>query len=255
MPPLAQAADAELRRTTLESALCHLLPGAWESAVYWAFCPGDSPFRRDALTWVALLGDGAAHSRLLMLLDDPAQQADALWAVGFCGRVASVDRCIELLDDERLGPLAAEVVCATAGLPTNIDHFWRDRPEPDDEEEAANALPELDDDLDADLVPTQEDALPIPDPETIRAWWQARRDQFDPSLRYLGGRPLDRGVLAAAMWHAPMRRRHALALEAAVRTRGSVFINTRALCVTQRSQVEGLMQVERLDCQLGFGLG
>lgn len=205
--PLAHVADPELQRVTIESALCHLLPGAWESAIYWAFRVEKSPFRRHAFTWVALLGDVATHNCLLERIDD----ADALWASGFCGRVGAVDRCVELLTDEKLAPLAAEVVCAIAGLSTDDDQFWR-APPVNEEREAAEALPNLeDDDLDADLVPAPEEALPIPNPESIRAWWGAHRDQFDPSLRYLGGRPLDRDVLVGALWDAPMRRRHALA--------------------------------------------
>jgi uncharacterized protein (TIGR02270 family) len=249
--PLAQAADPDLRGTTIETALHHSLPGAWESAVYWAFCTGESAFRRDAFVWVACLGDAAAHARLLALVDDPNFCKDALWALGFGGRLAAVDRCIPLLADEDVGPLAGEVVCAITGLSSRDDPFWR-APVVDDKPE--ETLPALeDDDLDADLVPEREAALPIPEPEAIAAWWQAHRGELDPSLRYLGGRPLDRDQLVAGLWHAPMRRRHVLAFELGVRS-GGAFVNTRAMCATQKLQLEALSSLGRLDCQRGLSL-
>jgi uncharacterized protein (TIGR02270 family) len=249
--PLALAADADLRRTTIETALHHTLPGAWESAAYWAFCPGDSPFRRDALVWVACMGDADAHARVIALVDDPNHRADALWAAGFCGRVAAVDRCIPLLADEHVGPLAGEVVSAITGLSSTDDSFWRAPVNPDDPQDT---LPPLEqDDLDADLVPESEASLRRPEPEAIADWWQAHRETFDPSLRYLGGRPLDRDALVSGLRYAPMRRRHALGFELGVRS-GGAFVNTRALCAIQKRQLDALAMVGPLDCQRGLSL-
>jgi uncharacterized protein (TIGR02270 family) len=246
--PLAHTDDADLRRTTIETALHHSVPGAWESAIYWAFCLEDSPFRRDALVWVACLGDAAAHSRVVALVDDPNHRADALWAAGFCGRIAAVNRCIPLLVDEDVGSLAAEVVSAITGLSCTDDSFWRTPVKHDDPEDA---LPPLElDHLDADLVPESEASLPLPEPEAIAHWWQARRETFDPSLRYLGGRPLDRDELVTSLWHASMRRRHALGFELGVRS--GAFVNTRAMCATQKLQLDALAMVGPLDCQRGL---
>ena len=248
--PLAHAADADVRRTTIETALQLSLPGAWESAIYWAFCLEDSPFRREALVWVACFGDAEVHARLLALVDDPNHRADALWAAGFCGRVAAVDRCIPLLADDDVGPLAGEVVSAITGLSSTDDSFWRAPVNHDDPEDT---LPPLEhDDLDADLVPESEASLPRPEPEAIADWWRARRETFDPSLRYLGGRPVDRDELIAGLWHAPMRRRHVLGFELGVRS--GAFVNTRAMCATQKLQLDALAMVGPLDCQRGLPL-
>ena len=247
---LAQAEDAELRQAALEAALIRQTSGAWESAVYWAFLPGESPFRRAALTWVALLGDAGAHERMLALVDEPAHRADALWALGFSGRVAAVDRCIDLLADEDHGRLAGEVVCAITGLPTDDDRYWQEEPDDDDPEET---LPELeDDDLDADLVPEHDRRLRLPEPDEIAAWWEVRRPEFDEALRHRGGRPLDRDSLVASLWTAPMRRRHALAFELAVRSGGVANIETRALSITQQRQLAELGELGRVDCQRGW---
>lgn len=248
---LAQAPDAELRRRAVETALCRQLGGAWEAAAYWAFVPGESPFRRDALTWVALLGNASAHARLLAQLDDPTRRAEVLWALGFTGRVAVVDACMELLADDQLGPLAGEVVRAIAGLSLDDERCWRDAP--DDAPDAA--LPAFDDDnLDAELGPSSDATLAVPEPGAIVAWWQQRRAGFDPVWRYIGGRPLSHATLLAALEHAPLRRRHALALGLAMRSGGAQFIDTRALCRTQREQLARAAQLGPIDWQGGLEL-
>ena len=247
--PLAQAADPQLRRTTIETALYRLMPGAWESAVYWAFMAGESDFRRDALVWVACLGDPRVHERLLAYADDPVHQSDALWAMGFTGRVAAVERCIPLLANENIGPLAAEVVCAITGLASDAEGLWHP---PSSDPEPEQTLPELaDDDLDADLVPKAEASLPVPAPDEIAAWWQENRSNFDPGLRYIAGRPFDRDALVDGLWNAPMRRRHVLAFELGVRS-GGAFVDTRAMCATQKLQLGALDNVGRIDCQQGL---
>lgn len=243
----AQASDFTVRHAALETALCRQVGGAWESAVYWAFVPGPSPFRRDALTWVAILGDATAHRRLLALVDAPEHRADALWALGFSGRVDAVDRCVELLDDEEVGPLAAEVICAIAGLSTEDDSFWRSPPAADDE---AHTLPELaDDDLDGDLVPDAEASLPAPEPRAISLWWSERRASFDPAVRYLNGQAFTGQALLNAFATGPMSRRHALAIELELRTRARTAIDARALSRIQQSQLAALAAIEMPNFQ------
>ena len=253
--PLAQSDDPQLRRVTLETALCRGMGGAWESAAYWAFgagdAAGDAQIRGDALVWVALLGDAAAHERLLELVDDPQRRAEALWALGFGGRVAAVDRGVALLDDEEHAALAGELVCAIAGLPTDEETMWREPAR----EQADEALPELEaEDLEADLVPTGTDALPLPDPPAVAAWWAEQRGRFDPGLRYLGGRPLDEQVLLEALAGGPARRRHTLALELAMRTHSRAFVPTRALAERQRAALARAAELGAIDCQRGLPL-
>jgi uncharacterized protein (TIGR02270 family) len=250
LAPLAHAADPELRQATLETALCRGVAGAWESAIYWAFVEGESPFRRQALGWVALLGDARAHQRLLGLVDDAGRRADAIWALGFAGRVSAVDRCVELLADDEVGPLAGELIHAIAGLPLDEDRYWRQAPPQDD------GLPPLElDELDADLIPEAEASLPRPEPDAIAGWWQAQREHFDPSLRYLGGRPQNAEVMLDALRHGSARRRHLLALELAFRSNGAALINTRALSAVQRLELDALAQLEAVDFQRGLAPG
>jgi uncharacterized protein (TIGR02270 family) len=236
LTPLAQSEDPDVCVAALASALIRGVSGAWELAVYWAFTPRESPRRRSALVWVALLGEPAARARLLGLLDDPAHRIDAVWAAGFAGTVAAVRSCLSLLDDEELGPLAGEAIHAIVGLPVDDQRLWRERPR-----ERGDALPTLsDDNLEKDLSLAPEYFLPIPDPDAIRSWWATSEGRFDPNCRYLYGRHFDASALAHALRHAPLRRRHNLALELAARSQGTLQLSTRALTSVQLGQLERL---------------
>ncbi len=258
LSPLGSASDPELRAAAIESALHHYMPGSWASALYWALTPEPSPFRGRARSWVALLGDAGVHARLLEQLGTPARPGpvgdagELLWALGFCGRVAAVDAAMAWLDHEDYGRLAGELVMAIAGLSPDEPGCWRAALEPDEDE----TLPPLAADrLDADLVPDAIAALPLPEPAGVRRWWAQRRAQLDPQGRLLGGRPLTPARLVEALRFGPMRRRHALALELALRTGGQVRLRTRQTATVQRAELRRLPDLELLDLQRGLRPG
>lgn len=230
----AEAVTHELRRTTLESALIHGLPGSGDWVRHWTTSEleAPSPMRELALTWLAQLGGPSEHAWLIWLASQATPSPALLWALGCSGRVGAVDRCLELLDDAALAPLAAEAICAITGLPARDERYWLAPPAA----KLDDGLPPLErDDLDADLIPDGEDALPHPNAEALRAWWSQARTNFSPELRYLGGRPLDGEGLIAALDHGPARRRGALAFELAVRSRGLALVDTQAWGWAQRA--------------------
>lgn len=87
--------------------------------------------------------------------------------------------------------------------------------------------------LDADLSSKATDALPLPHADAISTWWQQTRPQMEPQRRYLEGRLFDSQVLLDALTHGSMRRRHVLALELALRSRGAHQVPTRAFLERQ----------------------
>src|SRR4051812_45741861 len=95
--------------------------------------------------------------------------------------------------------------------------------------------PESQDDLDANLAPTPEDDLPWPHVAAITTWWSEARMRFEKGTRYLLGQPFSGSVLVGALEASPMRRRHVLARELAIRTRGHHVVPTRALSQHQRA--------------------
>ena len=203
LPRLVQHADIEVQRAAIESGLILHQPGAIARMVELA--AGDGPLRRAALTWLALVGDARVHAGMIARLEHEPTRADLLWALGFTGRPAAVDAALPFLADDQLGALAAEIVCAIAGLSPvaedGAERYWQDRP----------PIPDVpafeDDDLDAELEPTGDDLLPRPQPEFVAEWWHDRRAQFDDGGRYrLGHRPVR--VDQRRQRHLRGRRRH-----------------------------------------------
>jgi len=277
--PCMDADDLELRAVAIESALIRGLPGSWQAACGLALgnpdnLPKDMLALHDrALTWVAMLGDSRAHGRILEALTRAPSPA-RLWAGALTGRVEAVDIACTLLDHPSLARLAAELVCTVAGLPIRERSFWLDEGaqgayglDPDE------GLPPLDqDDLDADLIPSETLKLRLPDPEAVRRWWKQRApsmrnqaDQAEPGdegepQRYLGGEPLDADRLLWGLRTLSSRVRHPLAIELAMRSAGVHVIDTRR--ASAKAQLVQLAQVQRaidssdtpLDCQSGLPL-
>ncbi|MCA9682069.1 MAG: HEAT repeat domain-containing protein [Myxococcales bacterium] len=257
--PLMKHEDPQLRHAAIESALIRGLPGSWQIACALALAePPDPADERPALTWVAIQGDATVHGQILASLRrDPS--ANRLWAAGLTGRLEAVDLACELLDHPQLARLAGEVVATITGLalPGSGDRrCWLD----DGAKglfgtDADEALPTLSkDDLDADLIPKDELALPLPDAAAVRRWWAERRGSLTPQLRHLAGEPLDGQRLVWGLRHLPTRRRRVLALELAMRSAGAHVLDTRS---SARSQLTALAELEaadldNIDCQRGL---
>jgi uncharacterized protein (TIGR02270 family) len=199
----------------------------------WAACErvareGGPAWDLPALLW-ALSGEKDL-SPLLAGLDDPERADAALFALGFTGKVAAAEAAAARLGDEDLGRLAGEAFSgitgfAVAGPSAKPPEPWDpDAPEEDEEEEGAG--PEAD--------------LPAPDPGPVLAWWEKAKKGFDPAARLLGGVPWSTETLLGALESAPMRRRPALALDLAIRTRGAAQVETRALARRQLEQLREL---------------
>jgi len=252
--PLMHDADPWLRAAAIESALIRGLPGSWEVACEVASDRGGAPaLRGPSLAWLAMQGDAGVHARMLGALvsrPDP----ELLAAAGVMGRPDAVAVAVELLDHPELARLAGEVVSTVCGLSTRDDRYWLDEgahgaygADP------AEALPDLDaDDLDADLVPTEQRRLRLPNAAAIRAWWADAEFEYSPALRYFGGQPLELATVAHGLRTAPMRQRHALALELAIRSAGVAILTTHAPARTQTTQLPAIFATLSSRGELDF---
>lgn len=244
------ARDPAVRDAALEAGLLFGLDRAWSRCRDRAARAGEH--QAAALLRLALLGGDDDHRIILDRLGEEASREAALWALGFTGRIEHAQRCLPYLRDRdpRVAKLAAEAIAGCTGLDLLHDQTFQARPE------AAGGLPPLDrDDLDADLVDDAVDELPAPDAPAIEAWFAANRERFDPKERYLAGQPHGPAALVAALSRAPMRRRHAHALELAVRTNGRRKVATEAFSARQRRQVEALRDLSHEDLGRRFGAG
>jgi uncharacterized protein (TIGR02270 family) len=218
--------DVEVR----DAALVTGLMGGHRSA--WATCrtaiQARAPRSPLPLVLMAMSGDERDQKRLQELVSDEALRPDVLWALGFSGRLASADICFEFMRQKPVAALAAEAFSAITGLRIE-ESYAAEREAP----EAQEPVPLEQENLDADLGPKPEDALPLPQVEAIAQWWQQARTRMEAQQRYLGGEPFSPQVLLGALEHGSMRRRHVLALELALRSRGAYQVPTRSFVERQ----------------------
>ncbi|QQR44280.1 TIGR02270 family protein [Myxococcus xanthus] len=220
------SASSDLRDAAIVAGLLSGHSAAW-TACQAATAPGGTGGRLPLLL-LGLNGDERDLKRLLERLSDKSLQADVLWALGFSGRLDAADACVELLGQGPIAALAGESFSAITGLRIEGDFAI-----PKDAQEAEEPVPLEEDDLDADLKPKPEDSLPTPNAMTVAAWWQQTRPKLDARQRYLSGQPHQPKVLLDALISAPMRRRHALALDLELRSRGALRVPTRMFMAQQ----------------------
>ncbi|MBM7115808.1 TIGR02270 family protein [Archangium primigenium] len=184
------------------------------------------------LLLLGMSGDEREVNRLLELLSDESLRPHALWALGFSGRVAAADACMKLMWNKPVAALAGEAFSAITGL-----RIAKEYEAPREQEN--EALPSLEEEnLDEDLTPKPEDSLPQPRPESVAAWWKQERQRLDAKQRYLAGQPFTPQALLNALASAPMRRRHALALELSLRSRGATQVPTRTFVSHQSAALK-----------------
>lgn len=176
-----------------------------------------------------MLGKPRQHGALSDALGARDTAPEALFALGFAGTRDAAELALQAMADESLAPLAAEAFCAITGLDLELHGFTVPRPEPPREPVPFDA-----EELDADLVSHPDDLLPVPDVSAVRRWWVDNGRALEPERRYLRGEPHDVPRLHRGLCSEPMRRRHGLALELAVRTHGLLQLQTRAFGEDQK---------------------
>ncbi|MFY2558304.1 TIGR02270 family protein [Corallococcus terminator] len=228
LPRALASADFEVRDAAIEAGLLQGQRAAW-TACQKAVVERAPRLRLPALL-LALGGDERDLGHVRGLLALPGHLPDALWALGFSGRVSSADACLDWLGTEAVAPLAAEAFCAITGLRLE-GPFVAPPAEPSDTDEGG---------FDEDLLLKPEHALPQPQPGAVAAWWSENRKHFQPSRRYLYGSPFTGEALRGALLEAPMRRRHTLALELTLRSRGTWWPPTRTFGTRQLAALRAL---------------
>jgi uncharacterized protein (TIGR02270 family) len=178
----------------------------------------------------ALAGQAPDHDALVLAADRPELRRDAIWALGFAGRRAGADLCVDLVCQDLEPRLAAEAFCAITGCDLQAEPGLA--APPSGEGEDAPAI------TNEDLAPPAPDRLlPLPDAAGLTRWWQAARRGFSAEVRYLRGSPIDTTALQSELERGSMRRRPPIALELAIRTQGRYDVATAAFSWEQRRQL------------------
>lgn len=229
--------EAEVREAALILGLARGMRVAWHACKQMAGANDVSGHAARLL--LALGGEPRDIEQLKALLQVPALRQDVLWALGFSGRVAAAEACLPWMRVEALASTAAEAFCAITGLRLE-GSLARER-----DDEGGQALPPLEEDLEHNLQPREEESLVLPNPEAVEAWWVKARKDFEPTGRYLGGKPFSTALLIDALVEVPMRRRSPLALELAIRSQGRHQVEVRTWARLQRRQLLAAREAQR----------
>jgi uncharacterized protein (TIGR02270 family) len=233
---------SEIRDAALEAGISLGLRVPWLVAreLVEARQPGCGP----ALSLLAMSGEPSDLERMEAALAVPKLRGAAIWALGFSGWPRAVELCLPHLASARHARIAGEAISAITGLAIEKRFMREEEPPPEE------PIPFEEEDLDADLVPGPERALPLPEPDAIERWWRGERYRFQESVRYLGGRPIGLRVMLQTLAKGPMRRRYLVALELAARSQGAFWIETRAWAREQMAAMD-----RQTDARPELGMG
>lgn len=233
LPPLLVDPRPGVREAAIVSGLVSGARAAWKACRKVAEEGGGG--RGLCLALLALGGEEQDAQWLAGLLRQESSRADVLWALGFSGHALAAEACLEWMSDVKTAALAGEAFSAITGL--KLEGEFRLPPKEDEDA----LVPLEQENLDVDLVPGPEASLPVPLREPVERWWQKARKDFARGSRFLRGKKLDAGGLLEALGSEPMRRRPLLALEMAIRSRGTHLIQTRAFTRRQRAELSAAL--------------
>lgn len=237
LPRLLTDARPEVRDAARWAGMVSGMRPAWDACR--AAVDAGTQVEPAALVLLALSGDERDLTRLLACTGVEALRGDSLWALGFSGRVEAAEACLEFMGMKPVAALAGEAFSAITGL--KLENAYEETREEED------SLPPLEEDLARDLEPRPEDALPMPAREAVAAWWKEARKNFARGTRYLRGRVFSMDALLEELEQGPMRRRHMLALEFALRSQGACPLQTRGFTQLQHA---GLARARELRGRL-----
>lgn len=171
----------------------------------------DSPHARPALDMaLRCMKPSDAHTWLGTLAANPATARLAAIGIGILGDPAFVDRLLADLQDPALARAAAESFSMITGV--DLGYADLDADAPDDFSSVPN------DDTGEEIVREDPDEdLQWPSSDRIQQWWTGKKNDFQPGVRYLAGRPLQLETLRKTLVDGTQRQRAAAALELALR--------------------------------------
>jgi uncharacterized protein (TIGR02270 family) len=226
---LAHSSPA-VRVAAIESGIRQRQRQAWDAARELA-AEGEAG-SGGLLRVLAIFGKAADHRVVYDALAEPGSARAAFWALGHIGTQEAAEHALGAMQDPALARLAGEAYAAITGIDLARERLTAKEPG-----DTPSLPPFEEDDLDADLVPHREDLWPLPDATLCAAHWAKVGAAFAPNTRYVRGKPIDVGVLMAAIDKGPMLRRSDYALELYVRTSGACDIETRAASFMQRRMI------------------
>lgn len=249
----ALRAAGELGRTDLLPRVLALLGEAKPELRFWAAWSavllGDRRHALDALRACALepgprqmrafqlalqaLDVGAGHELLSECADLPSAARLRIVGTGFVGDARYAPWLIEQMVQPATARIAAEAFVGITGVDFNLEQM--EVPPPDDFEDGPSEDP---DDENVDLP--EDVALPWPDVERVRRWWQANASRFTPGVRCFLGQPVSGAACVQTLREGFQRRRVAAALHRSLLEPGMPLFATSAPAWRQQRWLDQL---------------
>lgn len=158
---------------------------------------------------------------IVRLAENPEQQRSVIRAVGVLGDPHAIDWLIAKTQDTKLTRLAGEAFSMITGIDLEVNQL--NQAEPDDYQPVP-----IEDVADDNVALDDDENLPWPNPAALGLFWKDIRQQFINGQRYFLGAQIEPGMLTAHLRSATQRKRHAAALELALRDPAQVLLNTRS---------------------------
>jgi len=222
-----------VRERALRVALAWGSPRAWECCEAQAL--DSQQLSVPAMTAYALLGGPTHRERLSESIASKGRLFPVLRALGFSGSPDVVPMLLERLGaNVRLeAKVAAQALVAITGLDFRKDDFAA----PSGPEKAESFPPLEQDDLDTDLVPPPEEALPVPSAGAIRAWWSSQGGTLKGARRLVLGNPRSPATLFDALGAGPAGLRGGWAMALHLSSGGRFWLDVEGLLAAQCAQL------------------
>ena len=186
-------------------------------------CAKPSPHREAAMNVLLRAANlGAAHAVLRAIAqEEPKNTRILIRGIGMVGDPHFVPWLMEQMADPTVARIAGEAFSLITGVDLALLDLER-RP-PEDVELGPNDNSE-DDDVGMD----PDDGLPWPEPEKVRAWWDANQQRFPTGVRHFMGEPPNSQNCQRVLRDGYQRQRIAAALHLALLRPGAPLFPTSA---------------------------
>ena len=194
-----------------------------------SFARVEGPRRRAAVELVIkLMPPEAAHSWIRELAAQPDGLRWALMSAGYLGDPFYLEPLMKQLANETVAAVAGEAFENITGLniyEESLEIIPEVLPSQADEDEDDVDEPEEDNGA---RVLGDDEALVIPDPDKVAAWYEYNHQHFTSGQRLICGKPISAEHLNEVLRSGQQRQRRSAAIDLAIMNRGTPLFETRA---------------------------
>ncbi len=164
----------------------------------------------------------SVNKTLKVLADSEETLRQAIIGAGISGDPAYIPWLIQQMNSPQLARVAGEAFANLCG----IDLAYQDMEGelPDGELGGPTENPE-----DDNVAMDPDEDLACPDPLLVQQWWQERKHNFKPGVRYLYGKPADKAQCEWLLKNATQRLRYAAAISLALMQPDQALFEVRAM--------------------------